>query len=214
MTDTSTTAPPPAGAAPQEDAWEKDRRGRRFVRHPTEARVVFRRGEESIADALERDAKAPPKGDKRPRAKTKARKPPPSTNVDLRELERLLTEALSAPAMACAMFGDEWAANHFTTQAPSLSRNLIVASERNPWLRRKLEGLVTGEEAAAQLIAMLGVGGALIGYAIPPIVWWFNLPLPERARVMFGIPPAREAQPIPEPLRAEGTASTEFPAAA
>jgi hypothetical protein len=215
QTDTRPAGEPAANGKPEpEGSWEK--RGKRFfVRHPTEARVVWRRGDETIAEALARDAKTPPSGDRRPRAK-KGRKPPsppPPSNVDLRELEKLLTEALSAPAMACALLGDQWAADHFTQQAPALSRNLIVASERNPWLRRKLEALATGEEAAAQMLAMIGVAGALVGYAVPPIIWWLNLPVPERARLMFGIPPARERNPE-NPPDAEGPAPAPVAAAA
>jgi len=102
------------------------------------------------------------------------------------------------------MFGDEWAANHFTVQAPVLARNLVVASEHNPWLRRKLEELSTGGELAMKVITLLGVGGALFGYAIPPIIWWFNLPVPDKAREMFGIPPARidDARRAPAPVAA------------
>jgi hypothetical protein len=50
---------------------------------------------------------------------------------------------------------------------------------------------------------MFGVGGALVGYAIPPIVYWANLPVPDKAREMFGIPPRREHAPNPAPAFAE-----------
>lgn len=193
------------GAPPVEDGWQRDGRGRRYVTH--EGKAVFRRGDETIADALERNAQ--PKGtgkDKRPRAKSKRPNMPPApTGVDLKELEKMLAEALSAPAMPCAMYGDEWAANHFTQQGPYLARNLVLASEHNPWLRRKLEAAATGQDAAVAALAMMGVAGALFGYAVPPIVWWLNLPVPERARQMFGIPPARTRDkdaPGPAPTEA------------
>lgn len=188
---TATNGKPDADAA--EGAWEVDKRGRRYVKHPDGGRVVFRRGEETIAEALTRDATAPPSGDKRPRAKSKKPKlPPPPSHIDLKQLEQALVEALSTPAMGAAMIGDEWAANHFTTQAPLLARNLVLASEHNPWLRRKLEAAATGQDTAMAALAMLGLAGAAFAYAVPPIVWWLNLPVPDRARVMFNIPPARE----------------------
>lgn len=208
MSDEQTTEAEPAAngqAGATEEAWLRDGRGRRYIKHPEQGRVVFRRGEETIDEALARDAVAPPRGDKRPRAKSRRPKMPAApTKVDLKELEKMLAEALTAPAMACAMYGDEWAANHFTVQGPYLARNLVLASETNPWLRRKLEAAATGQDAAVAAIAMLGVAGALFAYAAPPIVHFLNLPVPDRARVMFNMPPPRDREP--EPKRAEGPA--------
>jgi hypothetical protein len=132
--------------------------------------------------------------------------PPPPAHVDLKELEKLLTEALAAPAMPCAMFGDEWAANHFTTQAPYLARNLVLAAEHNPWLRLKLEAMATGQDAAVKLLGMAGVAGALFGYAVPPLVHFLNLPVAPKAREMFGIPPARDHAPGAETAAPAGVA--------
>jgi hypothetical protein len=186
------------GAPPVEDGWRPDKQGRLYVPAQGRKGVVFRRGEETIADALERDRRAQQDGgrDKRPRRKSKRPPMPPAPeHVDLKALEKMLAEALQAPAMACAMYGDEWAANHFTQQGPYLARNLVLASEHNPWLRRKLEAAAAGQDAAVAMLAMLGVAGALFGYAVPPIVYWFNLPVPDQARQMFGIPPRREPEP-------------------
>lgn len=209
-------APRPRPPAPEpEEGWKVDGRGRRYVQHPSEKRAVFRRGEETIAEALARDASTPPSGDRRPKRKAKSKRPPmpdAPASVDLKELEKVLAEGLQAPAMVCAMYGDEWAANHFTQQGPYLARNLIVASEHNPWLRRKLEAAATGQDAAVKVIAMLGLAGALFGYAVPPIVHFANLQVPEKARQMFNIPPARQpekhaegspaAAPAAEPIAA------------
>lgn len=201
MTDQATTDERPDagsdvtnGKPPTEDAWQRDGRGRLYVKRPGGGGAVFRRGDETIAQAVERDAQPRPAGkDKRPRAKSKRPAMPPAPEtVDLKALEKMIAEALTAPAMACAMYGDEWAANHFTQQGPYLARNLVLASEHNPWLRRKLEAAATGQDTAVAALAMLGVAGALFGYMVPPIVWWLNLPVPDRARTMFGIPPARD----------------------
>jgi hypothetical protein len=190
----------PTDAQLAAEGWAKDKRGRWYVPKPAGGGAVFRRDEETVEQALQRDAE--PKRDQRPRRKPKSKRPGPMpdapTGVDLKQLEALLAEALSAPAMPCAMFGDKWAADHFTTQAPYLARNLVLASEHNPWLRRKLEGMATGQDAAAKALAMLGVTGALFAYAIPPIIWWFNPPVPDQARAMFGVP-AREPKPTPPP---------------
>ena len=69
---------------------------------------------------------------------------------------------------------------------------------------KELEELSTGGELAMKVITLLGVGGALFGYAIPPIIWWFNLPVPDKAREMFGFPPARidDARRAPAPVAA------------
>jgi hypothetical protein len=182
--------------------WKRGRDGREYLTIPGRPGRWPRRGDEPIEDAI---ARATSPKDERPKRRSKAApKPAPPKKLDLKELEEALTEAARSPAMPCAMFGDEWAANHFTVQAPVLARNLVVASEHNPWLRRKLEELSTGGELAMKVITLLGVGGALFGYAIPPIIWWFNLPVPDKAREMFGIPPARidDARRAPAPVAA------------
>jgi hypothetical protein len=84
---------------------------------------------------------------------------------------------------------------------------LIVAANHNPWLKKRLEAAATGGDSAMKLVTLVGVGGALFAYAIPPVVWWLNLPVPDRGREMFGIPPRREHDaPVPPPAA--------FPAAA
>ncbi len=199
--------PPPAG-----DGWQTASNGRRYVKAVGRQGTVFQKGDETVDEALARDA-ARGNGkpaDKRPGSGRKKAppKPPPPRQVDLKEIERELVEALSSPAMICATFGDAWAADHFTRQAPVLARNLVVAAERNPWLRRKLEQAATGGDVMMRLLALLGVGGAIVGYAVPPLIYWLNLPVPEQARLMFGIPPRREDEDGAPP------AAHAFPAAA
>lgn len=195
VTDLEEPIGPPAEPPPAEEAWRTSKDGSyQYVPRPKgKSGVIRRQGEETIEQARERDQL--PK-DERPKRKPKRPKMPDAPRkVDLKELEATLADALKAPAIMCGMFGDEWAANHFTISGPYLARNLILASEHNPWLRKKLEEASTGQDAMMMMISLVGVGGALFGYAIPPIVYWFNLPVPEKGREMFGIPPRREQKP-------------------
>jgi hypothetical protein len=181
------------GTAPLPD-WRKDKKGQDFVAARGRSGIVIRQGDETVEQAYARDERERGRGgDKRPRRKTK-RPPMPDApkKVDLKELETTLAEALKAPGMLAASFGDEWAADHFATSGPYLARNLILASEHNPWLRKKLEEAATGQDAMMKVVSLVGVGGALFAYAIPPIIYWFNLPAPAKTREMFGIPPRKE----------------------
>lgn len=180
---------PPGQEPPPLDfdgGWKRNKAGREYVQAVGRRGVVYRQGDETIAQALARDAAPAPQN--RPRRKSTPKTPPPPKGLDLKALEQQLAEALKAPAVPAAMFGDEWAANHFTQAGPYLARNLVLASETNPWLRRKLENAATGGDMMMQLMSLVGVGGALIMYVVPPVVWWFNLPLPEAGRQMLGIP--------------------------
>lgn len=187
-------APPPP--QPTADAWKPDRQGREYIpRTSGKPGIIYRQGDETVEQARDRDAKP---RDKRPKRKPK-RPPMPDAprQVDLKELEATLAEALKSPAMICATFGDEWPAEHFTNSGPYLARNLVMASEHNPWLRKKLEEAATGQDAMMKVVSLVGVGGALFAYAIPPVIYWLNLPVPGKTREMFGIPPRREHQPAP-----------------
>lgn len=186
-----------AAAPPKPDdggVWLTDKAGRQYVKAQRRRGIILRQGDESIADALARDAQPP--GDRRPKSKAKAPpKPPPPTKVDLKELEKPLAEALKMPAAMCAMFGDEWAANHFTQMGPHVARNLVRTAEQNEWLRRKLEAFATTGELPMQLVAMIGLGGSFALYLLPPVIYWFNLPVPDQARDMLAIPPRRAQAP-------------------
>jgi hypothetical protein len=209
-------------AEPDDRVWKLDKKGREYVRGEGATRApVYRRGEETPEQALarvraDRDAseqyaedRAQPKPGTRKRVEQKP--PPAPKRVEMREIEKALAEAFSSPAMLAATFGDEWGANHFTAQGPILARNICVTAERNPWLRRKLEDWVAGGDAAMFLISSLGVAVALVGYALPPIVYYLNLPLAPQARAMLNIPPRRPPAP-PADARRPQTAA--YPAAA
>lgn len=183
----------PPDEPPADSGWKRDKNGKEFLNPPGRKGILYRDGEETPLEAIERDSR--PK-DQRPRRKSKtARKPPPPAKDELRELEQILAEALKSPAIVAAMAGDEWSANHFTMAGPALARNLVVASEHNPWLRRKLLAASSGGDMMMQLMTMVGVGGAMVMYIVPPVVYWFNLPVPDKGREMFGIPERREHEP-------------------
>lgn len=180
------------------DPWKRDRQGREYVKAEGRQGIVFRQGEETVDQARARDAEARASSskDRRPRrrggpAKKTPPKPPAPTKVELKELEKVIAEALRAPAMLAAAAGDEWSAEHFTKSGPYLARNLISAAEHNPWLRLKLEAIATAGELPMQLVALMSISGALVLYVVPPVIWWLNLPVPDRTRAMFDIPPRR-----------------------
>lgn len=184
-------------------AWKRDKQGREYVPARGRRGLVYRQEGELVEHALSRDeaARLRPK-DERPRRKATARKPqaelpPRPKSLELQEIEEALAEALRSPAIACALAGDEWAANHFTEQGPRLARNLIVASQHNPWLRRKLEAAQSGEEFALRVMTMGGLAFAVFGYLAPPIVWWANIPVSPKGRELLHIPPARAHAAVP-----------------
>jgi len=173
--------------------WRPDKRGRQFVPARDRSGVIYRQGEETIDEAYARDAEGPKK---RP-PKKRVRKPPAPTQIDLRKLEFALTEALASPSMIAAMNGDEWAAQHFTMQAPVVARNLVMCSQHNPWLREKLIAAMAGEGPLMNVMMFASLGAAVFSYVIPPIIYYLNPPfLPERGvemmRLRYGMP---ERQP-------------------
>jgi hypothetical protein len=194
----SATEIPIDDAPPGDGGWQTDAQGKPYVPAQGRRGIVRPKYEgQSVQEALEQDARD---RDERPRRKgAKAKKPPPPKRTDLRELEALLAESFRSPAFLAAAAGDAWMADHFTEQGPLLARNLVLAAEHNPWLRRKLEDMASGGDLMVKVLGMVGLAGALVGYAFPPIVYAFNLPVPNQAREMFGIPPRREPEP---PLRA------------
>ncbi len=175
--------------------WLRDKQGRDYIpRQDGRSGIIVRQGDETIEQAISRDSR-PKAGDKRPRRKSKPRMPEAPRKVDLKELEQELSMALKAPAAVARTFGDEWLTDHFDLSAPYLARNLVLAAEHNPWLRKKLEEAATGQDAMMKIIGLVGVSGALIGYAVPPIIYVLNLPVPEKARELWGMPPRRETPP-------------------
>jgi hypothetical protein len=118
----------------------------------------------------------------------------------------------------CASMGDEWGAQHFTTQAPLLARNIVAISEHNPWLRAKLEQMAAGESVLANAMLIMVLGKSLIEYALPPIIYYANPPfISPKARALLNVP-ERGPQLDPEALRrmmeAQGVNEEELRAAA
>lgn len=189
---------PAAAGGPAEDGWRfSDKQQKWYVPRKGRPGIIYREGNESIDEARARDEKGP--RDTRPKSKSKAGKgpkipkAPAPTQVSLKELEFALAEALQSPAMICAATGDGWAADHFTTQGPTLARNLVKAAEHNPWLRAKLEATLAGEEFLIKVMTLMPVGAALIGYALPPVIYFLNPPfVPPQAREMFQVPDRAE----------------------
>lgn len=180
------------------DGWQRDKSNREYIKAVGRRGIIFRQGEETVAQALERDQQPKPQGRPQRKGANKPKTPPAPQKVDLKELEEMLANALKAPAMPAAAFGDEWAAEHFTNMGPFLARNLVLASETNPWLRRKLENAATGGDLMMQVVSLVGLGGACAMYIAPPLVWWLNLPIPEKGREMLGVPERRSEDGSPD----------------
>lgn len=207
----------PPATEPVEQGWKTDSAGRQFINKPTGRGMIYRRGEETVSEAVQRDAQKP---DPKPPKRKKPKSPPPSKSVDLQALEQMLAEALKSPAMAAGMFGDEWLVNHFVDKGPYLARNLVKASETNPWLRRKLEQLATGGDAAVQVLTALSLVGAVGLYVLPPIIYLGNVNVPPTVRMLLEVPDRRPpappppatynyAPPAPEPMEPEDAAAAE-----
>jgi hypothetical protein len=186
MADTETAEEEGTPPAPVQDGWRVDAQERSYMPAKGRSGLIYRQGNETIEEALARDAKGPK--DVKPRKRAK-KTPPAPTQTNMKELEYALAEGLSAPAMLCAGFGDEWGADHFTLQGPKFARNLVKASEHNPWLRAKLEAAMLGEDFAIMLITTMGIAGGAFAYAIPPLIYYLNpgFVSPE-TRAMFNIP--------------------------
>ena len=194
VTDLGVEANGTGGAEPPGEQWRTDTAGRDWIPARGRRGRINRQGAETVEEAIARDAK--PK-DRRPGSrKPKApRKPPPPKSIDLRELEEILAEGLKSPSMLCAAVGDEWAAMHFVTWGPQLARNLTRAAEHNEWLRKRLERAAGGGDLMLQMVTILGVAGSFGMYLIPPMVYWLNLPVPDKAREMMNIPDRRPDAP-------------------
>lgn len=187
-------APPSGNGVPPPEPWQVDKNGKEWVPREGKRGKLFRQAGETVAQARERDKI--PLEERRPRRKPKMPpKPAAAAKPDLKALEVVLAQALSAPGIVCATFGDEWAAEHFRQAGPFLARNLINAAEHNPWLRRKLEEAASGEDAMMKLVGVIGIGGGLAMYFVPPTIYFLNLPVPEKTRELFHVPPRREPEP-------------------
>ena len=194
---------------PAGEGWKLNKAGREYIVNPGRKGMLFRQGDESIADAIARGGLPDDPAPKRARrSKAGKHKPDPPSSLDLRELEAMLAEAFKSPAVLCGLAGDEWAAHHFDMAGPSLARNLVLASQHNPYLRTKLEAMSVGGDSAMQLMSMAALAGAALMYVGPPVIHWFNLPVPDKAREMFGIPDRRvDRGPFPRETTASPLAA-------
>lgn len=187
------SAAPPDPGPPLSDPdgeWRVHTSGRLFVPRIGRAGLVYREGNESIKEARARDDAGPRDvGPKKKAAPKKGKLPPAPTEVSLQQLEHELAEALSAPGYLAAANGDQFIADHFVTEGPRVARHLVTCAKYNPWLRAKLEAAALGgNDAMINLIMSMGLMGALVSYAIVPVVYYFDPPFLSRARVMYRIP--------------------------
>lgn len=204
--------PPQAPQEPQGDVWKLNKQGKQYINAPHRTGYILRRGEETIAEAIERDRRPKDQMPKAKKGKPKApTMPDRPDDVDLRAVEEVLAEAFRSPAMVAAMLNDEYLANHFTMHGPHLARNLVKNAEVNPWLRIQLEKMAAGGTAAVTLFSLMGLAGAILAYIGPPVVYIFDLPVGDGARMMMQIPPSRRERQNSDNGHAETAA---YPAAA
>ena len=201
--------PPPAPPAePTGATWKVNKAGKQYINAPHRTGYILRRGEETIAEAIARDQRPKdqmPKGKKgKPKAPTMPDRP---DDVDLRAVEEVLSEAFRSPAMVAAMMNDEYLANHFTIHGPHLARNLVKNAEVNPWLKVQLEKMAAGGTAAVTLFSLMGLAGAILAYIGPPVVYIFDLPVGDGARLMMQIPPSRRERQNADNGRAQEPAA-------
>lgn len=119
------------------------------------------------------------------------------------QIEDALAEMLCLPAVPAAVFGDQWAADHFTTQGREFANKIAVMSERYPELRKWCERLMGGESAAVLLFAALM-------YAGPPLVHWGIIPMKPEGAALMGIPVVRRRAKRSAP-EGSSAAATEWP---
>lgn len=198
-------ADPGNGAIPAEE-WQRSKDGRFEYVSRTSGKpgIIRRQGKETIDEARARDTATTEKRPRRQKVRPPKMGEAPKA-LDSKELEASLTMALKAPgALAMTLAKDDWLPEHFNVTAPALSRQVILASEHNPWLRRRIEEAATGQDAMWAVISLIGMGTALFAYAVPPVVYLFNLPVPPSARARWGMPdkpmpPYAASAPQPPP---------------
>lgn len=157
--------------------------------------------EAAAAEALKK-AEPAPGGDTAPGAEPGAGSAPRKRNrvtkKGTQQIEDGLREILQMPAVPASIFGDQWAADHFTQQGAAFANRIAVVSERNPVLRGWCEKALAGESLAVLLMA-----GVL--YAGPAALHFGLIPGGE----LMGIPVMRRKQSAPEPVPAQATAPTD-----
>jgi hypothetical protein len=155
---------------------------------------------DALADAAAKAAEAPDPepslGDNPPGSTSDPEGKPPRrrtrvTKKGTQAIEEALAEILQIPAVPAAMLGDEWMADHFTTQGRQLANRIAITSERNPVLRGWCERAMEGEGIAVLFIASLM-------YAAPPLMHFGIIP----GGAMIGVPVLRKTAAGPGPVPA------------
>lgn len=131
------------------------------------------------------------KSDSPPKKKATAPKAEAS-NLTTAQIEHALAEVLTFPAIPCSAVGDQWAADHFSTQGRVFAANIAAHSETNPTLRKWCERIASGE--AFGVLALSGVM-----YFLPPMIHWGIIPVPSSARGLPFMPPEGETVPPENP---------------
>lgn len=184
-------APADAAAAAAAEGWKPDKQGRQYITIPGRKGPLYRRGEETVAERIERAQRPADEAPKASKKRKQPAQPAAPDDFDLKVIEKAIAEALASPAMLAGLAGDVYLAQHFATQGPRLARVLVVTADSSPWLRRQLEQLAAGGSTALNVMGMLGLAVGIVGYVAPPIIYLFNLPAPAMAREMFQIPERR-----------------------
>lgn len=195
---------------PEAQGWRKDTKDRYYIPRQGKSGVIYRQGDETPDEARARDSKGPAK-DRPPKSKrSKVPKAPAPSQKTIQEIEFALSELFKSPEMVTAMQGDEWATMHFDREAPVLARNLAHAAETNPWLRSKLEAIITGEGVFLfKILALAPLISAAIAYLVPPFIYYFDPKfIPAEARDRFNVP-HRPSERTRELLREQRAAERE-----
>lgn len=212
-----TEPPAPSPPAPDPDGeWRVHKTTNKlFIPRKGSSGIIYRHGNESIAEARARDDAGPKDKPPKPKAKPKGKLPPAPTEVSLQQLEHELAEAFAAPGYLAAANGDQYMADHFVKEGPRLARHLVTSAKYNPWLRQKLEAAATGQnDMLINLIMSMGLAGALVSYAVVPIVYYLDPPFLSRAREMYRIPQRDSQEPGIHAVSPESTEAPEGAAAA
>lgn len=201
-------AQPTSPVSDQPRAWQIGKNGREFIRLPGVsgwAAMVWRKGDESIEEAIARKLKGPSDPPPRSRTRRKLEERPPVVISDehkgavTKQIEEMVADVLCVPSVPCATFGMQWEAEHFDRQGRRFAENIARSSERNPWLRGKLEKALAGEHTAIAWLTSINLLTGALGYFAPPLIKWGLVPAPDVTKIMFGVPMANVVNTPPQP---------------
>ena len=168
-----------------------EKTGRQYVANPSGNGAIYRHGDESVQDAIERTQagggkKRRRKPDTKPDPGKKARSGPPTPSDT--DLENMLAELLALPAMPAAIILHcQFCATHFATQAAPTAHQLVMLAKDSPPLRAAIVNLY-------RAWTNLTYGGILLAYVGKPML--HHLAPPEvlaTAGPILGVPPRPDA---------------------